>query len=304
MYNIMAEERCGFLVSDTRLLLWKYEMEMLCWLNEICDKYDIQYFLIGGSEIGAIRHKGFIPWDDDIDIGMMRKDFDKLLSVYKQELLAEYDLQYRFCGNGSVWSNLCRIRDKRTTGIIDNQAGKDIAHGVFIEIYPYDNLPNNRVAQKKMAKKVNNLIIILQDKIGQKACTGFRMKILKKIYTFKSPSQIDQMIENCCKKYNNMNTKYVGTLMTPSYVKSGTEVLERHCVEKTIIVPFENITARVPKGYDECLMKQYGDYMKLPPEVDRGKHHSDKVFYDPLHPYTKYGSMCVDELFDKYGFLL
>ena len=90
----IVEKRCGFDVTDNRVLLWQSEMKMLQWLEKVCSKYSITYFLIGGSEIGAVRHKGFIPWDDDIDIGMLRKDFEVLLRVWKDELPEDYEFVF------------------------------------------------------------------------------------------------------------------------------------------------------------------------------------------------------------------
>lgn len=300
----IVEEREGFKVSENRLLLWKCELEMIKWLEKICNKNEIQYFLIGGSEIGAVRHKGFIPWDDDVDLGMLRNDFDKFLQVFKDELPDYYELQYKIVGENAVWSNLCRIRDKRTTGIIDNQIGKPISHGAFIEIYPYDNLPENLKEQKRLANQTNCLIQIIQDRIGQKSALGLRMKIWKLIYRRRSIEELDNVLDCVCKKYNGIYTKYVGTLMSPRYVLSGTEVLFTSDLEETIEVQFENIKVRIPQGFHRCLTKQYGDYMSLPPIEQRGLHHSEKVFYDPSKPYTEYQERNIKDLFDKYGFLL
>lgn len=300
----IVEEREGFQISENRQLLWKHEIEMIEWLGKVCDKYEIQYFLIGGSEIGAVRHKGFIPWDDDIDLGMLRVDFERFLQVFENELPGYYELQYKIIGDSDVWSNLCRIRDKRTTGIIDNQIGKKIAHGAFIEIYPYDNLPESNRMQKRLAKRVNRLIQIIQDRIGQKPVVGFRMKIWKQIYNCKSIVEIDSLIDATCKMYMGENTRYVGTLMSPQYVLSGNEVLLRSDLEKTIKVPFENTKVHIPQGFDRCLRKQYGNYMALPPVDQRGTHHSSKVFYDPSKPYTQYQEKDIKDLFEKYGYLL
>lgn len=80
--------RCGFVVDQKRQQLWKVELELFEDFKRICKKYDLSYFLIGGAAIGAVRHKGFIPWDDDLDIGMPRSDFDKLIKVRDSKLLA------------------------------------------------------------------------------------------------------------------------------------------------------------------------------------------------------------------------
>lgn len=294
------EKRNSFFVTSNRKLLWKYEIDMLMWLESVCEIHNINYFLIGGSEIGAVRHNGFIPWDDDIDIGMLRSDFNKFLEVYREEIPNYYELQYRFSEKKDCWSNLCRIRDRRTTGIICNQIGKKISHGVFIEIYPYDYIPISYKEQQKLATKVNRLICILRDKIKQVPIKGIKLKIWKLCYLGISPEAIDKKIDRICQSYQNRGL--VSTTMIPQYLKNGSEVLNETDVNETIKVPFEYTVARIPKAYHRCLTKQFGDYMKLPPKEERGVHHSTMVFYDPTKPYYEYVGESVEELISINGY--
>lgn len=299
---LKEENRNGFEVTKNRKLLWKYEIDMLLWLESICDKYHINYFLIGGSEIGAVRHKGFIPWDDDIDLGMLRSDFNKFLEVCNREVPDFYEIQYRFSDGKDCWSNLCRIRDSRTTGIINNQIGKKISHGVFVEIYPYDYVPVSRKEQIRLANKINILINVLLDKINQVPVKGIRMKLWKILFFWASPETIDRRIDSICQSFNDCGV--VSTTMIPQYLKSGAEVLDKDDVVETIKVPFEYTTARIPKQYHKCLTRQYGNYMELPPVEQRGLHHSTLVFYDPERPYTEYSGKSTGELIEKYGFMI
>lgn len=104
-------------VSVTRKKVWLCELEMATWFCNVCEKYGLSYFLIGGSAIGAVRHNGFIPWDDDLDIGMLRSDFDKFRKVSIRELPSNYKIEYGVLKN-KVFSSLLRIRNNDTTGII------------------------------------------------------------------------------------------------------------------------------------------------------------------------------------------
>lgn len=298
------EIRCDFKISSNRKLLWYKEITMLDWLEEICQKEGLDYFLIGGSEIGVVRHKGFIPWDDDIDIGMLRKYFDKFLDVYKKYLPVGYSVQFGLDKDNGIWSSLVRIRDDNSTGIIDNQVGKKISHGVFIELYCYDTVPADKKSQKRLAREVSNYLMVLQDKIGQIPITGKRGKLLKLMYGHMSTETLVKKIDKLCRSYSKQETGYVSTPILPQYLNDGSEVLNLSDVEKTIRMPFEYTMARIPVGYQHSLTKEFGDYMELPPVEKRGTHHSVKVFYDATKPYTFYSEKSMDELFEKYGFLL
>ena len=296
------EIRCDFKVSTNRKLLWKKEIDLLKWLEGVCEKEKLDYFLIAGSEIGVIRHSGFIPWDDDIDIGMLRVNFDKFLKVYKEYLPKEYEVQFGLDEQNGVWSSLIRIRDNNSTGIINNQIGKNISHGVFIEIYCFDFVPEKKNKQKKLARKASGYLLVLQDKIGQIPAKGKRAILLKLLYRRLSTKDLVDKIDVLCRSIPKSNC--VSTIMLPKYLAEGTEVFDFVDVEKTISLPFEYITARVPIGYDNCLTREFGDYLTLPPINERGIHHSTKVFYDASKPYTEYKEESMQELFDKYGFLL
>ena len=114
---LRTEIRDGYQVSVTRKKFRLCELEMATWFCNVCENNGLSYFLIGGSAIGAVRHNGFIPWDDDLDIGMLRSDFDKFRKVSIRELPSNYKIEYGVLKN-KVFSSLLRIRNNDTTGII------------------------------------------------------------------------------------------------------------------------------------------------------------------------------------------
>ena len=126
-FSLMEEEKCGFFISKKRKRLWKNEIEILEKLNDICEKYDVKYFLIGGAAIGIERHKGFIPWDDDLDIGMLRNDFEKFLRCAKNEFKDPLHLQYGIDDINDA-SLFCRIRHSKTTAMIRRQQHQKCNH--------------------------------------------------------------------------------------------------------------------------------------------------------------------------------
>ena len=141
-----GETRDGFYIEPMMKRAWAAQLEVVCDFREFCKKYDISFLADWGTLLGAVRHHGFIPWDDDIDIGMLRGEFEKFISVAKNELSDDAFLQYGAEDiNEASW--FCRIRKKGTTGIIGGQLYQNCNHGVFIELYPFDEVPNSKIAQ-------------------------------------------------------------------------------------------------------------------------------------------------------------
>ena len=136
---ICDEIRDKFQVSSIRKKVWLCELKIAQWFCTVCSKYNLSYFLIGGSAIGAVRHNGFIPWDDDLDIGMLRNNFETFKEVAPKELPDEYYIEYGVLSD-NIFSSLLRIRNKNTTGIlVDEFRQGSEGGGIFIEIYPFDN---------------------------------------------------------------------------------------------------------------------------------------------------------------------
>ena len=280
---IKPETRDGFYVDSTRKKLWYTELAIMDEIKRICEKHGLHYFLIGGVSIGAMRHKGFIPWDDDLDIGMLRYDFDRFIEIAKSELDKKYEVQYGILGD--IVTPLLRVRDGSTTGIIRAERFSHENQGIFVEIYPFDNVPDS-----KIAKKVQYFLSSVYSYVIHNRFFHFNKGGLKKIaivlFRRLDSDELWKRWEKLCKKYNNKKTKYVDTIMLTHYAKEGIHYFKTENVTKTIEVPFEFTEMSIGVGNDECLRLQYGDYMQLPPIDKRGTHHNNTVFYDPDHPYS------------------
>ena len=281
-WNYNEEIRDGFLVSSQRKRLWKIELEILENFQTICKRHGLNFFLIGGAAIGAARHKGFIPWDDDMDIGMLRKDFDQLLCYLNTELNPKYYVQYGPCEK-DLFSPLLRIRDGSTTGILNCDRKSHANQGIFIEIYPFDNVPESTILRKIQIYESKILSNILHARFYN-IKLGTMSSIVNNFFKNKTVDEIFDVWMRICKKYNEKNTKYVDTVMLPIYALQDIHLFNRNGCE-TVFVPYENITTRVALENDKFLKQQYGDYMQLPPLEERGRHHDNTVFYDPDHPY-------------------
>lgn len=278
-------------LEENRKKLWSIELEMMNKLDSICEKYGIKYFLIGGALIGAIRHKGFIPWDDDIDIGMMRRDYEKFLTVAERELKQPMSLQTYNTEKG-YYSDLLRIRHAESTGILGKDVDKTCNNGIFIEIYAYDNIPDNTYIELLFGKNIKFWNAVLNDyyddpprnSIGRKAVAAFT-KVYSKIFSFEFTYK---MWDGLRKAFMNYNTEFASCEFSTKKGQKNINKWKVSDIGETIKVPFENLMLSVPTNYDACLRTCYGDYMQLPPVEQREAHHMRDVYYDPFHSYNDY----------------
>lgn len=295
------ELRAGYKVSANRKKLWVSELKMLDWLENLCLENNLDFFLIGGSELGVVRHGGFVPWDDDIDIGMLRTDFDRFIQIAREN--NTYTIQYGLDKLNGIYDRICRIRDNSTTGIVYDQVGKDRSHGAFIEVYPYDFVPKKKKEQQKHAKIVMRYQNLMFHKLRKS--NGLKWKIIMRLFGRVSPGQLEEKLEKLYRKYNGEKRENVSSVTLPKYYYSGSEVLPYKYVVKSRYESFEFIKTRIPTEAEKCLTIEYGDYMTLPPVEERGKHHDELVFYDPNNSWEKYRNYgSVKELFKQYGYLL
>lgn len=253
------------------------QMDILDYIKNICEKYDIKYYLFYGTLLGSIRHGGYIPWDDDIDIALMRKDYDKLLKILKENKNDKYDTISMI--NDNCFFPYAKVINT-TTILVDNIKTINNIIGVYVDIFPIDNVKNNKfvtyiqnlvlIALKNMSalnkfdyyqrislkNSIANILILLSKKIGIK-----KLKILMyKIQTL----------------FNNKYTKYIGIIPTINIKK---EIFERKWFESSVECKFENRKYPVPKKYNLVLEKLYGQYMKMPPISERRTVHNQIIIW-------------------------
>lgn len=247
-------------------------LDMLKEITSVCEELGIKYFLVEGTCLGAVRHKGFIPWDDDIDIAIFAEDYEKFVTEVPRKLKNNYFLQ-----EGFVIDDATRIYDNKID-IKVNVVDSDMHHP-WIDVLILCGMPDNiffrklhyfliwlslKIFKASNLKNVNKrkrgllesliIEIISKTKISHLIDTKVTLKNLKK-YLFR-------------KQYNNSNY----TLAFPSWYFEK-EIMPKEVYGDGVMVPFETIKARVPQKYDEYLTRLYGDYMQLPPESERvGKH--------------------------------
>lgn len=283
----MNEIKDGFVITPGRRKLWEVELTLIDFVEDICTRYKLNYFLIGGAAIGAVRHGGFIPWDDDMDIGMLRSDFEKFVSLAKNLVPNNVVIEYGLAPP-NLSSTFLRIRRTDTTAIIANQLNIEREHGVFIEIYPFDMVPSNESIRKKTIKKSAWLKAELDFRLENRQLHT-NAAIRHFIFQFISTQRLWDMWMSTCTRFNQDTTnKMVDTLALPGYANQGIHLYHLDDVASSVYVNYEGHKVRIAKGNDRCLKIHFGNYMELPPIEERGMKHSTVVFYDAFVPWQAY----------------
>lgn len=242
-------------------------------LKRICEKYNIKYFMIAGTLLGAVRHKGFIPWDDDMDFGMLREDFEHFLAVCSLELnktlfylqTGESDKYYTF--------NFAKLR-LNGTEVYEEFSGKSKTHkGIYIDIFPIDAVPDNKIArgiQYKLFWFYRNILWVKCGYGSEKRKKTLEYKIAKFLSSFFTIEWLKEKKEKIISKYKGIITKDVVTSDGTYGLKK--ETLRREWIDNICDYDFEDKVYPGIEASDEYLSYFYGDYMKLPPENKRNHH--------------------------------
>lgn len=267
------------------------ELDILNEFIRVCNELKIKYFLDSGTLIGCIRHQGFIPWDDDIDVSMPREDYEILLENGQKILKNKYFLQtYKTEKNYTL--GFAKLRNSETTFIETSVKNLDINHGIYIDIFPLDGYKPQEIIKNFINEKKRTLHCIQINKkyVMQYKKESFKEYVLKIIsnilYGRKSVKQLLEQEEREAKKNKYKQSDYVCSGFDPIFsarqIFVSKEVFENGKMKK-----FEGIDVRVPQNYDAYLKRVYGNYMQLPPVEDRVTHHYNEII-DINKSYKEY----------------
>lgn len=266
-------------MDDNELLakIHKVVLYILLSFDKICRENNLTYFLDSGTALGAVRHGGFIPWDDDVDVGMPRKDYERFLQIAQEKLPEDLFLQTHET-DPAYWRNAAKIRLKGTI-FQDYENSPYAQNGFFIDIFPFDNVSRNQILARfhvAISRPILYVISLWRD-YGNNF-SGFRrilVYIIKKI-----PCRIINYINNkhveFCRRYEKNNTGYLisyywKTTIHKTYIFKESELFP----VKEIL--FEGHPMKIMKNPDYYLKIMYGNYMQLPPENKRHGHLADKI---------------------------
>lgn len=261
--------------------LHNVQLQILSDFIRACEKYELSYFAVYGTAIGAVRHGGFIPWDDDIDVGMLRRDYDKFLQIFQKELGEKYNLLTPEIDDRYACT-VTHIQKKGTKFVSEVSKDLKCEQCIFMDIFPFDYVAQTKKEQQKQARKTTfwgkilflvgtaNPVIPYEGVFGEIMSIGCKcIHFFLKLFRV-SPRWIYKKYIKCATAYNaEKRSGYVTSFEYMGCLKDKIKEKELFPMKK---VRFEHLEVNIPANYHEFLSKVYGDYMKLPPEDQRINH--------------------------------
>ena len=277
------ETRCGFLVTAQRKRIWAIELELLSVFDEICRKHNLRYFVTYGTLLGAVRHKGFIPWDDDLDVAMLRPDYERLKLVIQDELKEPYFFQDAY--TDSILSTFSKIRHSHTTAIEKKYCQDAAPHqGIFIDIFPLDGgypleTSNIELIGKEIWTSVINPELIKKIIHTPEYPAALPRDILQELISMPPRNRLRHFEDFLIDHFNGASQ--IGLFLTMIYVQKR---LQKSWYDEIVYLPFEHMMVPVPSRFDEVLTYFYGDYH----QIRQGTTYHPDIIMDPDRSYVEY----------------
>lgn len=249
------------------------ELEIMKYFAKFCEDNNIKYYLAYGTLLGAIRHHGFIPWDDDVDVFVSGEDFLKLQKIFNEKADTTKYFYQTLKTEENYYLLWDKVRLNNTIFVEDGWENNNINNGIFVDVFPLLEYPNSRSEEKKFTRRYKFLRLLIETNIKNNksrynnyGTIGKILSIVVRILPQKIRNKIViKNIEYFC--LYKSDSKYYYSLDGGAEIKFLKEPFDS--IEK---VKFEDAEFNVPKGYRENLTESFGDYMKLPPEEDRIGH--------------------------------
>jgi lipopolysaccharide cholinephosphotransferase len=254
------------------------QLDMLKVISDICDRHNIRYYLAAGTLLGAVRHHGFIPWDDDLDIQIPRPDYNRLLKILDEGVLPE-TMEYAHLGMPNHHLPFLKLY-YRDSFVVEHKLSCPYCNTkIWVDVFPLDGLPRNQKkidATYRRAIKLRHFFytsILDTSKLSGIKKLGTRL--LKPIAKILGPIRLAKKIENFAQRYDVDSSPVIGNI---EWARNAGDALSAEQYLPQVDLPFEDGVFHCPKGYHEHLKNMYGDYMTLPPEHLRAVHSSGEFY--------------------------
>lgn len=283
-FNLNEERRDGHAVTKNMKKVWSVELDLLKRFLDFCAVNDLRCWVDGGTMLGAVRHKGFIPWDDDVDMVMPRADYDRMIQLAPKYFKEPYFLQSAY-SDTDYFRGHAQFRRSDTAAIRPSDSFQPFNQGIFIDIFVLDNAPDDEERRKKIIHDSTRIFRFLKAKNTAILASGRLGLVFRKIkcrYEVKRKgwTAIYKKAEDILRSTANEHCKCVAELSF-----SGDSIMfPRQIFDETVWVDFENIKVPVPKDFDTFLRTQYGDNYMTP--IKAPTYHGELVF-DTESPYTE-----------------
>ena len=272
----------GFFVDEKRKKVWAVELDLLIKFDQVCKKHNLRYYIMFGSLLGVIRHKGgFIPWDDDLDVCMPRQDYEKLMKL-GAEFEEPYFLQTPYSDEGFCCTSI-KLRNSNTSGINHAFRYEKFNLGIWLDIGPLDKCEIEGLEERFEEIKELNL-----------QCSGAmrlsnpnpdeKDKNRIALYKGDSPVALYEKVQKIASQFEEKNTEYISYAVC-TMVDPRTLLFKAEDFEDVEYVQIQGYSFPIPKNYDSILRVRYGDYMKFPPVSERGTEHG---VFEPDIPYKEF----------------
>jgi lipopolysaccharide cholinephosphotransferase len=276
------ETICDYYVDEKRKKVWCIGIDLLVKLDQICRKHSLQYSIAFGSLLGKIRHDGFIPWDDDIDVVMPRKDYEEL-KLLKSEFEEPYFLQYP--GDDNYLFSFAKLRNSNTTSISKPFRYESFNQGQFLDIFPLDNY-----CETNIEENINRIKCLIAEcsalmRRGNPHPDEIDIQKMKQFPLLREGKTIIKELEGVLTQFNNHTSAFYTAWCCVMYDHKRM-TFDKSIFDDLIETDFYNHKVFIPRKYDEALKITYGDYMQFPPIDKRGTWHSNSYF-EPDIPYQE-----------------
>jgi lipopolysaccharide cholinephosphotransferase len=264
--------------KDTLRQVQIVQLEMLKEIKRVCTILNIPYFLDSGTLLGAVRHQGFIPWDDDLDIGMTRNNYQKFITEAPAILSDKYHLQ-TWHNDANYGVPFAKLRKVGTVYIEEVSEKVEAEAGIYVDIFPYNAMPEKPFLRKKQGRRCEILrrLVLIKCNYSPWKATGSKGEMKKIIYAFGKVIVIFLTKEWLVNKYETSCMEFEGKeveyLFPSAAVNYGEFIIKRDYLDDLIPLRFEDDVFLCSRNYDAVLRTAYGDYMKLPPVDQRGNRH-------------------------------